>query len=402
MKNRIIVIVLLLILFIALYAINSGSRKTFRWVPTYDRNDQQPLGGYVVDCLLEKSWPELYTHSLQSIQLQIREGKLKDQHLLAVADHISFDEEEIGDVLEYIGKGRKILIAAHSFDSELEDAIGFTIKESKWTSAYFFLDPNVGMSIPSRKVRLCAPSFPTKQYSFPQLLCRNSFDSIPDNARIIAMNDSSRAIAFACPVGNGECIVSCTPLLFTNYSMLSYGHEFVWGILSYLQGAPLMRTEYYELGNRESGSPFRYLLSEPALRWALYLTLATLLILLVFTARRKQRIIPVVKDPENHLLKFVRSIAALYLKKSNNPDILQKKYILFAEQLQKTCGVDIINKRHDRALLEQIVQKTGSSPDDIRFLFNGLELIYSDFPLTDRTLMELVILMDKIIRKQSN
>ncbi|MDR2626835.1 MAG: hypothetical protein LBC40_02240 [Dysgonamonadaceae bacterium] len=402
MKTRITLTALsLAAIFLLLYAANLGKERRFEWLPTYDLSDRQPFGAYVFDRLLAASWPEDYTPSRQGIREQLTSGELTNRHLLSIAHHVSFEDDDLDLLLEYIAEGHKVLIAADLFDDNLQQAMNFKVKAHPGRSGAFYdfmIFTNRDLLKKKRQIALCSPTFRGKRYTYPSLFCENYFDSIPSNARIIAVNDSNRAIAFTCPEGKGEYIVCCTPLFFTNYGLLSYSHEFVWGLLSYLQGAPLMRVDAGDDAGSESRSPFRYLLSEPALKWALMLAAATIAVFFVFTARRKQRVIRLTGEQENKLLQFVHSLAALYLKKNSNPDILQKKYHLFAEQMQREYGIDLINKPHNRALQEAIVRKTGADAGDVQFLFEGLELIHSDFPLTDRVLMELIILMDKILK----
>lgn len=76
-------------------------------------------------------------------------------------------------------------------------------------------------------------------------------------------------------------------------------------------------------------SPFRYFLSQPPLRWALYLSMASILLFMIFTARRKQRAIPVIREPENKSLEFVELIGTLYYQKKDHADSGPQEVFLF-------------------------------------------------------------------------
>ena len=75
---------------------------------------------------------------------------------------------------------------------------------------------------------------------------------------------------------------------------------YLFRLLSHLKGLPVVRTEAYGAGAQVEVSPFRYFLSQRPLRWALYLTMLVLVLFMVFTARRRQRAIPVIREHFEH------------------------------------------------------------------------------------------------------
>jgi hypothetical protein len=83
-----------------------------------------------------------------------------------------------------------------------------------------------------------------------------------------------------------------------------------------LKDLPVVRTEAYMPNyNAAESSPFREFLKRPPLRWALYLVLLGVVLLMGFSARRRQRAIPVETPPRNYQLDFIRHIGTLqYMK----------------------------------------------------------------------------------------
>ena len=399
--KAILFVIIIILLYLVIYVLNKSQTKQFDWKPTYHTQDKNPFGGYVFDEMLEASWDREYIHTYKNIHRMILEEELVSQNLLIIGNRFVTSKEEANALLDYIAEGHNVLIAATAFDEydyRLQDTLRFRIAIEDWYNS-FAVQRNKDTLQIQRKLYLASPTFQGKEYRFPKQICYNYFDSIPERCQVIATNDSNQAIAIQYNMGEGKLILCSLPMLFTNYGILSDDNEFVWGLLSYLQGADLMRTEYYEIGNEiEDTSELRYIMSQPPLRWACYIAIVTIILFMVFTARRKQKVIPVVKDPENQLLNFVRSMAALYLRKSNNADILKKKYLLFAEQLSKDYHIDIINQPRNSTLFEHIAQKTGTDLKEIKVLFQGLELIDSDFVVGDQQLMDLVILMDKVVK----
>ena len=108
-------------------------------------------------------------------------------------------------------------------------------------------------------------------------------------------------------------------------------------------------------------SPFRYFLSQPPLRWALYLSMVSILLFMIFTARRKQRAIPVIREPENKSLEFTKLIGTLYYQKHDHANLVHKKFTYFAEVLRREIQVDVEEVADDERSFHRIAQKTGMS-----------------------------------------
>ena len=77
-----------------------------------------------------------------------------------------------------------------------------------------------------------------------------------------------------------------------------------------------------------SDSPLRFILSQPALKWAWYLLLAGVLIFIIFNLRRTQRPIPILPKNLNTSVEFVKTIGNLYYQEGDIRNLIDKKIIL--------------------------------------------------------------------------
>ena len=156
-------------------------------------------------------------------------------------------------------------------------------------------------------------------------------------------------------------------LIFTNYGILDGNNSaYIFRLLSQMGEFPVVRTEGYVKETAEmQQSPFRYLLSRQPLRWALYLTMIAILLFMIFTARRRQRVIPVIREPENKSLEFTELIGTLYYQKKDHADLVHKKFIYFAEELRREIQVDIEEVADDERSFRRIAQKTGMDAEEI-------------------------------------
>jgi hypothetical protein len=116
---------------------------------------------------------------------------------------------------------------------------------------------------------------------------------------------------------------------------------------------------------------------------------------MLFTAKRKQKAIPIIKPPANKMLAFVRSIANLYLLKNNNADIVRKKYIYWADEIKRRYGIDIINENDDWNLYTRLAAKTGQPAPELRRLLIFLR-IEEERILSDEEMMQLITKMNTI------
>ena len=200
--------------------------------------------------------------------------------------------------------------------------------------------------------------------------------------------------------GKGELFLSCDPLLWTNYGVLDPEiNGLLFRAMSQFRGLPVTRTEAYapkNVINKES--PLSYWLQNAPLRWCVYLTLLGLLLFCVFYARRRQRVIPVVKQPENKSLEFVKLIGTLYYQKHENHDLLQKKYSYFAETVRRQLLIDVDDEESRRENITQLALRTGMPEAEVRMILDKVKrYIEADTILPDRRLQETIDGLDTII-----
>lgn len=145
--------------------------------------------------------------------------------------------------------------------------------------------------------------YPQQTFCFYPQLCQSYFFADSISSKVLAENCYRRSCSSGCHVGflgkRGSYTGFHSPA-FTNYGVLDGKNAaYLFRILSQMGGFPIVRTEGYMKETAQvQMSPFRYFLSQPPLRWALYLSMVSILLFMIFTARRKQRAIPVIREPE--------------------------------------------------------------------------------------------------------
>ena len=149
---------------------------------------------------------------------------------------------------------------------------------------------------------------------------------------------SNLATAVTFPMGKGSITWVCTPLIFTNFGILdANNHEYIFRLLTETGGLPVIRTEaYVPAVQMAEQTPLRFIISQRPLRWALYLSLLVVLLSMIFGFRRRQRVIPVVEKPQNHLLEFVQLIGTLYYQRRDCRDELLQQSNKYKKIWKKT------------------------------------------------------------------
>lgn len=193
---------------------------------------------------------------------------------------------------------------------------------------------------------------------------------------ILAKNTEGFPVALTFPVGKGEIRLVSTPLIFTNYGMLDNDNAaYIFKILAEDADFPFIRTEAYGKNQAEQESPLQFMLSHKPLRWSLYFCLTCILLFMILTAKRKQRAIPIIKEPVNKSLEFIQLIGTLYYQKKDYTDLVRKKYIYFTAYLKRTAGVQIELESPDNEIYRILADKLGVDTYSLKKLLTELNQI---------------------------
>ena len=193
-------------------------------------------------------------------------------------------------------------------------------------------------------------------------------------------------------VGEGSFYLNSTPYLFTNYYLRNPEKAtYAFHALSHLPVQKTTWDAYYKTGRNVAGTPMYVILSTESLKYAWFLALFSLFLFMIFKAKRKQRIIPILKAPENSTLNFTRTIGMLYLEQSSHKNILEKKVRFFFDYIKTHLRLDI--SEPDEKFKTDLALRSGVPKKDIIKLFDLIELTEHSKNITDS---ELKLVTDQI------
>ena len=450
----------MLVLFVLFCLLQVNLPKKFVWSPTFSHVDKQPLGCFVFDSVLTQSLPNGY-HVTKKTFFQLDQEHAKEKiSVLMVVDQQDLKQLDVKYLCNIARRGGKVMVVASSslddgrnadtvvvdelertFKVKIEDGMYFSLRgilnglrahdndmydtiywnnrETMYAAQSYRMFYNmVGGtlfvdSVP--KVKKLAYTLSTAGYDYKHDSLYvgdfTRFDTIVDKKERIERIDTFAIkkvpTAVSVPYGKGEVIFVSSPLLFTNYGMLEGNTSvYIFRLMSYLADLPVYRTEAYVKTDAmlvAEQSPFREFIKRPPLRWALYLALLGVVLFMIFTARRRQRVIPIMSKPANRSLEFIQLIGTLYYQRKDHVDLVRKKFKLFAEELRKTAGVDISDVNTDDREYLLLAEKTGMNSDRLKKVIRQIRLVlHSEGNISVEEMRSLIDAMDTIVRHAKN
>lgn len=450
----------MLVLFVLFCLLQVNLPKKFVWSPTFSHVDKQPLGCFVFDSVLTQSLPNGY-HVTKKTFFQLDQEHAKEKiSVLMVVDQQNLKQLDVKYLCNIARRGGKVMVVASgsfddgrnadtvvvdelertfkvriedgtyfslrgilsglkAHDNDMYDTIYWNNRETMYAAQSYRMFYNmVGGtlfvdSVP--KVKRLAYTLSTAGYDYrhDSLYVGDftGFDTIVDEKERIERIDTFAIkkipVAVSVPYGKGEVIFVSSPLLFTNYGMLEGNTSvYIFRLMSYLADLPVYRTEAYVKTDAmlvAEQSPFREFIKRPPLRWALYLALLGVVLFMIFTARRRQRVIPIMSKPANRSLEFIQLIGTLYYQRKDHVDLVRKKFKLFAEELRKTAGVDISDVNTDDREYLLLAEKTGMNSDRLKKVIRQIRLVlHSEGNISVEEMRSLIDAMDTIVRHAKN
>lgn len=127
----------------------------------------------------------------------------------------------------------------------------------------------------------------------------------------------------------------------------------------------------------ENSSVLSFILSQPELRAAWYILLASMFLYFIFKSKREQKIIPVIQPEKNLSLDFAHAIASMYYESGKPQDIIKKQIDYFYYKIRKQFNV-ITDDVHDDQFIYILSQKAQISKEEVIEIITELEQLYQN------------------------
>ncbi|MDB5007536.1 MAG: hypothetical protein JWP45_1929 [Mucilaginibacter sp.] len=364
--------------------------KKIDWSNTLSSKDKIPFGTYILNNRLNDIFhgSQIITYR-QPVYNVIAEDSISKSSYLIICPEIELSTADYTQLIKYIKAGNDVFIAAQYFGTLLNKNLDIST-EYKYT-----------IKQENMPVRFLNPNLDTKKlYTLDKGVGNiyfSKFDTL--HTVVIGENADHQANFIKYSFGKGSLYLMSNPKFFSNYSLLnSQGAVYAATALSFIKSANrLVVDEYYSQGNGGNASPMRVFLSNPALQWAYYIAIFSLLIFVLFEMKRRQRIIPVIEPLSNSTLEFVNVVGQVYYEKRNNVNIAQKKILYFLEHLRDEHQLKT-NKLDDE-FVEKLTAKLDINRSLANELVNYIKYITVQDRITDHELIELNKLIEQFYIK---
>jgi len=390
---------LLVFFFAMIIIIQMTKPEKINWNPTYEKNGTNPFDLKVFYEELPGFFNEENVRQVKNTPYEYLEAhpvtkktKVTSPRSYLFVDHsIKIDKTSIDHLLHFVAKGNAVFMSAQNFPKKLEDVLKFDISNHP---DYVGLKPTLYFKNPQFKNDTLHINQPFNNNYIKEINKKTT--SVLGYQRL----DSFQEVNFVkIKHGKGNFYLHSQPLAFTNYFMLkdtSYRYAEI--VLSHLpKPISIIRNDgtktivfqqcercsrshetnkacgniivdaYIPPAKRELGrSPLRFIWSQPPLKWAFIMALISLLVFVIFNAKRRQRIVPIIKPLENTTVDFVQTIGNLYLEAQDYQNIIDKKITYFLTQIRNDYLL-LTDKLNDK-FVQDLAAKSGKKIEDVEAL----------------------------------
>ncbi len=352
------------------YFIMTYNPERYDWSETYETENteekvKKPYDISIIHQMLNTYFPEKEMKTIEESlvnTLPLEEGT--HANYVFIGKRPYYDSVKLDRILDFAGIGNSVFISSRSLPKGLMtkikevhcgqdveeqnydfDEVGNLFDERLSGGGYQkFADTSTWVNYSHNDLYIDKPiSYKYKHRYGKQLYYWDYFDEdafcngMLDYAELSFL-EPHRVNFIKVPYLRGFVYLHTTPLMFTDVQMVReeayasagkvFSHlpegDIYWDNVSRVQAG-----EGNFPGRNSDWTPYQYMLSQPALKWAWYTLLAMFGFYLLFRAKRKQRVIPVLEKNTNTSLEFIKTVGRLYFLQNDHRKLAGQKMKLF-------------------------------------------------------------------------
>lgn len=392
MKKIYIPILIILGLIIAL-ALTVKVTRTIDWEESFNEKSNKPYGVSIIykelERLFEDSKVRTLYHMPDSYFYANSEGGYGD-HIaegvyMKIGNSTSLDFESIDELLLFAERGNTVFISDYYIPSYLTDSlkvdIDYLLNENDSISELSFKHA----SLQDRNTRIDRNE---GDFYF------GNFDNETQQVLGYMDNGDRQPNFLKIPYYEGTFYLHLQPKIFTNYNILKEDRfRYVEGVLSYLPSKDIYFDSYlkyqtpYDGAEAEQSSELGWFLEQTAFRWAWYIALLLSLLFIIFNAKRRQRIVAIIKPLQNTTVAFVKTISNLYFETQDHHNLVDKKITYFLEKIRSDFNLN--TSVLDEEFIERLSAKSGKKEANVAILINYIKWLQSKEHNSETSLIKL-------------
>jgi hypothetical protein len=412
------------------YFVYDSDKPKFDWVESswekkgYDEKNDQPYGSRIAYRLL---WNYFEGKKLIDLEKDVAKELPVDSNstghnYVFIGEAVYLDSAGTKQLLDFVAAGNTAFISSKTIPFDLMTFVYFDeCEDAPWNDYGMFEDSLTYFSLRTPTLPDSSTSyFFAKQnkpidYAWHFIEHYHFCDSLKQQPLGYLNSDNVNFAEF--PHGKGRFLLHTNPIAFSNFSLLRpETRPYFAGVFSHLSEGNI----YWDavsrvpeaVGRRRNGSsnqssadehPLTYILKQPALAWAWYLIAALAITWLIFRAKRRQRVIPILPKNENSSYEFISTIAHLHFREKNYAGLAAQGMRHFLAQLRERYGlVAPINPetglpRTDDDFFRKLSLLSEVPERESRRVF-GLHANTVNYPPTEEMAMDLHLAMEAFLR----
>ncbi len=375
-------IIVFSVLFILYIVAEINKPKPVDWSVTLSKKDKNPYGSYIVYNQLKYIFPKADIQSFRTpVYNQVNNSKETNTAYFIIGPTLHLPKTDFAELKKYVANGNAVVASANMFHKSFLDSFG--LETANPVSLTLHDSSSINFVNPASK----AP----ENYTFLKATIDQYFSKINTaKTTIISTNNNNKPVYIKISYGKGAFFIHADPLCFSNYFLLYKSNAaYTAKALSYIPAevSKIYWDEFYKLGPEGETTPFRFLLSNEYLRWALRLALIGIILYVLFEMKRRQRVIPVITPLKNSTLEFIKTVAGVYFNGKDNNSIADKKLNHFLEFVRSRFN--IATQVLDEDFIQQLHRKSGVGKDKVADLVRFLSALPIQGRVTDEMLLNL-------------
>lgn len=362
--------------------------KPLNWRDSYSASDKIPLGCYILFNELETfSEGEILTSERTIYEYLKRVDTTTPKSLVFINNYLSFDKEESLALMDFAEKGNTVFMSGNYFYGNTIDSLNVAVERQysnlyKKESDHKFTSPSL-----QKNNRLFKDVIENSHFSSIDTLTTTILGTLTTKDEDDFDETNPNFIKVNVGENGGQFILHTNPFAFTNYHLMADKADYAATVLSYLPKQQIIWDNNYKSGRKVITSPLRFILNNPALKWAFYISLFGLILFVIFRGKRTQRIIPVINKLENATVDFTRTIGELYYQHGDFSNIIEKKINYFLEFVRSHYYLD--TNQLNQNFIEKLAVKSSNTKEDAKALVDYLVFLKSKTNHSEQELIEL-------------
>ena len=366
-----VVLILIALLVTAAIVIGIKRTKTVDWEESFDEISNRPYGVSILYKELPKLFKDYKVRTVYHQPSSYLSANSEDGYgehvaegsyvIIGNSDYLT--EDSVDELLKFVNNGNTLFISDYYYPQKIHDTLGLDID--------YVLNEKDSVSYESLKYididEIAIDRNEGDNYF-------GSFDSI--NHRVLGHSkiDYKHVNFLKIPFGEGKIFLHTEPKAFTNYNLLKENrYKYAEGILSYLPENNVYFDSYVKIqtgydGDVEKESNLSWFLEQMSFRWAWYTALIFTVLFMIFNAKRRQRIIKIIKPLQNTTVGFVKTVSNLYFETQDHKNLVHKKITYFLEKIRTDYNMDtsVLNEE----FIKKLASKTGKKKEDVKKLID--------------------------------